>query len=159
MKRRLAVLLSALLLMVSVLPVSADVNYNDDEFDWGDLACSHGNSIVVEAVASTCTTQGHGAYTKCLDCKLVIIGSSDPLPLAPHTYDGDRDATCNDCDYVRTLLGDADGNGRVNNRDLGLLLRYLNQWSVTLQEDAVDLDGNGRINNQDLGLLQRILNQ
>lgn len=158
MKRCLAVLLSALMLMVLALPVNADSNYNDDEFNWGDLACSHSNAVSVEAVASTCTSQGHGAYTKCLSCQLVVAGSSDPLPLAPHTYDDDRDVTCNGCDHVRPLPGDADGNGRLNNRDLALLQRYLNQWAVTLQEDAMDLDDNGTLNNRDLILLQRMLN-
>ena len=30
------------------------------------------------------------------------------------------------------LYGDADGNGKINNRDLGLLQKYLNDDDVTL---------------------------
>ena len=57
------------------------------------------------------------------------------------------------------MLGDVDGNGRINNRDLGFLQQHLNEWDVAVDEAAADLDGNGRINNRDLGLLQQLLNQ
>ena len=56
------------------------------------------------------------------------------------------------------LTGDADGNGRVNNRDLGVLLRYLNDWDVEITA-AADVDGDGTVNNKDVGLLQKILNE
>ena len=64
-------------------------------------------------------------------------------------------------DYVSYVLGDVDGNGKVNNRDLGLLQLYLNDDDVggkTFVEIAADMDGNGKLNNRDLGLLQRLLN-
>lgn len=56
------------------------------------------------------------------------------------------------------LPGDVDGNGKVNNRDLGNLQKYLNGTDVTMDEVAADLDDNGKINNRDLGLLQKLLN-
>ena len=56
------------------------------------------------------------------------------------------------------LPGDADGDGKVNNRDLGRLQQYINEWDVEIVWDTADLDGNGRINNRDLGLLQQLLN-
>ena len=86
MKRSVAILLSVLLLMSSVPMVSADI-YNDDQFDWGDDACPHTQTETVEAAASTCTTPGHGAYTYCVACKLLLDGSRDPLPLGDHTYE------------------------------------------------------------------------
>lgn len=55
--------------------------------------------------------------------------------------------------------GDVDGDGRVNNRDLGLLQQHLNEWDVDIDVSAGDMDGNGRVNNRDLGLLQQLLNQ
>lgn len=57
------------------------------------------------------------------------------------------------------LLGDADGNGRVNNRDLGRMQQYLNDWDVDIDLIACDMDGNGRVNNRDLGTLQQMLNE
>ena len=56
------------------------------------------------------------------------------------------------------LYGDADGNGKINNRDLGLLQKYLNDDVVDINLEAMDVDDNGRINNRDLGLLQKYLN-
>ena len=55
------------------------------------------------------------------------------------------------------LAGDADGDGRLNNRDLGLLQRYLNDWDVSVYPE-VDINGDGTVNNKDLGLLQQALN-
>ena len=55
------------------------------------------------------------------------------------------------------VLGDADGNGRLNNRDLALMQRYANGWEVEVTAEA-DMDGDGAVNNRDLGLLQRTLN-
>ena len=54
-----------------------------------------------------------------------------------------------------------DGNGKVNNRDLGLLQQYLNGANMSgknFDPLAADLDGNGKLNNRDLGLMQRKLN-
>lgn len=58
-----------------------------------------------------------------------------------------------------TILGDANGDGRVNNRDLGILQQHLADWEITIDLAAVDMDGNSRINNRDLGLLQQLLNE
>ena len=55
--------------------------------------------------------------------------------------------------------GDVNADGNINNRDLGLLMQYLNGWDVAVDEKACDLDGNGKLNNKDLGLLQRMLVQ
>ncbi len=57
------------------------------------------------------------------------------------------------------IYGDANDDGRVNNRDLGLLQQYLNEWDVTINTTACDLDDDGRVNNRDLGMLQTILNE
>ena len=56
------------------------------------------------------------------------------------------------------VYGDADGNGKINNRDLGLLQKYLNDDDVTIDTVAMDVDCNGKINNRDLGMLQKYLN-
>ena len=54
--------------------------------------------------------------------------------------------------------GDVNGDGKVNNRDLGLLQKFLNGSAVTIDTDAADLYDDGKINNRDLGLLQKKLN-
>ena len=57
-----------------------------------------------------------------------------------------------------TVYGDVNGDGNVNNRDLGILQQYLNEWEVTVDTEAADLNGDGKVNNRDLGLLQQWLN-
>ena len=217
MKRCLAVLLSALVLLTVTPWVSAD-DYNDDQFDWGEYACPHTNVEEFVEIPSTCVTNGCGAYTRCADCKALLSGSRDPLPLGDHAYDNacDRDcnvcgavrevahiyesvitapdcvndgyttytcacgdsyvadhtgalghtyddafdAACNDCGQIRPvpIPGDVNGDGKVNNRDLGLFQRYLSGFSVTVDVVAMDLNCDGKLNNRDLGLLQIILN-
>ena len=55
--------------------------------------------------------------------------------------------------------GDVNGDGKVNNRDLGLLQQFLNDWDVSISEQAADLNKDGKVNNRDLGLLQTKLNE
>ena len=57
-----------------------------------------------------------------------------------------------------SLVGDIDGNGKVNNRDLGLLQQYINDWNAEVDLSACDVNGDGVVNNRDLGLLQQTLN-
>ena len=60
--------------------------------------------------------------------------------------------------YSEPIPGDANGDGKVNNRDLGLLQQYLNDWDVILDTKAADLNDDGKVNNRDLGMLQQLLN-
>lgn len=55
------------------------------------------------------------------------------------------------------MVGDVNGDGQVNNRDLGNLQLFLNQW-VDVVEGEGDLNGDNKVNNQDLGVLQQIVN-
>ncbi len=79
-----------------------------------------------------------------------------------HTYDNDQDAECNECGFVREIIthipGDVNGDGAVNNKDLGVLRRFLNDWDVTIDELASDVNDDGYVNNKDLGILRRYLN-
>ena len=54
--------------------------------------------------------------------------------------------------------GDVNGDGKLNNRDLALLQKYVNDWDVTVEMAAADVNGDGKINNRDLAALQRLLN-
>ena len=86
MKRCLAMLLCVLLLTSSAHLVSADNVYNDDHMNWGEYACPHIHTEDVAEIPSTCLEQGRAAYTRCTDCKLIIAGSNEALPLADHAY-------------------------------------------------------------------------
>lgn len=81
--------------------------------------------------------------------------------MVEHTYDGDYDPDCNVCGDIREIVfipGDVNDDGKVNNRDLGLFQRYLNDWDITINPLACDMNEDGRINNRDLALLQMTIN-
>ena len=54
--------------------------------------------------------------------------------------------------------GDCDNNGAVNMKDYVLLQKYLNQWSVVIDELTANMNGDRAINMKDLTVLQRFLN-
>ena len=55
------------------------------------------------------------------------------------------------------VMGDVDGDGRVNNQDLGYLQQLLNGWDPMMGCDG-DVNGDNKVNNRDMGELQRLLN-
>ncbi len=57
------------------------------------------------------------------------------------------------------LYGDINNDGKVNNKDLGLLQQHLNEWDVEVNTTAADVNDDSKINNKDLGLLQQYLNE
>ena len=103
MKRCFAVLLSLLLLMTSAPLVSADNDYNDDHFNWGENACPHSHRVTTEAKAPTCDQPGHTGYTRCADCALLLEGVDEELPMVDHTYDNACDMDCNVCGAWREV--------------------------------------------------------
>ncbi len=56
------------------------------------------------------------------------------------------------------VSGDINSDGSINNKDYGLLMQYVNQWSVNIVEGAADVNRDGSVNNKDLGLLMQYLN-
>ena len=56
------------------------------------------------------------------------------------------------------MIGDANGDGRINNKDLGLLMQKLNGWSVEISDAVADVNADGRVNNKDYGLLMQYVN-
>lgn len=74
---------------------------------------------------------------------------------APHLYDNDRDAICNDCGYTRILAGDVDGDSDVDTDDAIYLLRHTllpGQYPVS---QNVDYDGNSAVETDDAIYLLR----
>ena len=58
-------------------------------------------------------------------------------------------------DYI---IGDANGDGRINNKDLGLLMQKLNGWDVEISDAVADINADGKVNNKDYGLLMQYVN-
>jgi hypothetical protein len=55
------------------------------------------------------------------------------------------------------IAGDINGDGKVNNQDGTLLIRYLAGWNVNVDESALGINGDGKVNNQDGTMLLRYL--
>lgn len=55
------------------------------------------------------------------------------------------------------LVGDVNGDGKINNRDLGCLQQVLNSGDTTAEGDA-DVNGDTKVNNRDMGVLQQMVN-
>ena len=76
--------------------------------EYGDAVfCAHdGETETVEAVASTCCTQGHGEYVICKICGATVSGDDTPLDLDPTNHEGEtevrnaKDATCTEAGYT-----------------------------------------------------------
>lgn len=56
------------------------------------------------------------------------------------------------------VIGDINEDYYVNNKDLGLLMQYLNNWNVQINILFADTNGDQYINNKDYGLLMQYLN-
>ena len=56
------------------------------------------------------------------------------------------------------MPGDANGDGKVNNKDLALLVQHLSDWDVEIDLGCVDVNADGKVNNKDSALLMQYLN-
>lgn len=77
-----------------------------------NLRCEHVHTETVEGVEATCTTTGRTDGEKCLDCGKMISGYEITYT-APHVYDHDRDAYCNNCGYERKLACMHDSTDKI----------------------------------------------
>ncbi|MBO7274163.1 MAG: hypothetical protein J6V22_04845, partial [Clostridia bacterium] len=55
--------------------------------------CKHANISIEEAIAETCTTDGHSGKTVCKDCG-VIVNAGSTIPATGHNY---ANGTCSNC--------------------------------------------------------------
>lgn len=130
-----------------------------DSYDEKIPAAGH-KAMKIEGYPATCEKDGLTAGLVCSVCDYVRT-EQRVIPALGHSYDDDADTDCNTCGAVREVIirGDANGDGKVNNRDLGVLQKYLNELETAIDTKAADMDGNGKVNNRDLGQLQQHLNK
>lgn len=76
---------------------------------------------------------------------------------APHKYSNATDPDCDVCGAVRdtALLGDVDGNNRVDSTDARITLQYAVQkiTDTALNTTTADVDGNNRVDSTDARLI------
>lgn len=56
------------------------------------------------------------------------------------------------------LIGDANGDGKVNTRDISVIQQAMNGWGTDIDAKAADVNDDGRANVRDIGLLNQYLN-
>jgi len=53
------------------------------------------------------------------------------------------------------LRGDINGDGRVNNKDITVLMRYVKYLDIEVVEEALNVNGDEKVNNKDITVLMR----
>lgn len=91
------------------------------------VTCAHAKITKHDAVPSTCTEQGHAAYTYCEDCKTVVEGSDEALPLEKHklTHTKRVEAKCEtdgnieywQCSVCKKYFRDSDAKTEIKQED------------------------------------------
>ena len=129
----------------------------------------------VAAKDATCSENGNIAYYTCEHCNGCWdneAGTGMPLnkrmivipATGEHVYDSDKDYTCNQCGQIRdgltsdNAIGDVNGDDKVNNADLIILIRYYNNMDVEIDVIAADTNGDGTFTAADVLLMQQYLN-
>ena len=110
----------------------------------------HYESVVTEP---TCTEGGYTTHT-CTGCGDTYIDSQTAA--LGHDY---HDGTCTRCGAAEKLVGDVNGDGRVNARDARALLRFLAGLTEPgeVDEGAADFNGDGRVNARDARAILRAI--
>ncbi len=129
-------------------------NKNPFSILWDDsLASSNNTTNGVVATLTFKVKEGVEA------CETEITLTYDPEDVYDFNWDnvefGIENGTITVIEYIS---GDVNGDGNVNNKDLGVLRRWLNDWDVEIDELAADVNRDGKVNNKDLGILRRYLN-
>ncbi len=164
---------------VGIMDSQPDVlNHVDDEivfaFDNGEInVIAHEHDwVLTSTTPATCTVDGTNIYTcsKCNETYSETIPAPGHVPgewVVEGSYEVQYCTVCGEelgrrpVEEPEYLLGDVNGDGRVNVRDLRLLKNYLEDDAT--RDDIVfintDINNDGRINNRDLVLLSNYLDQ
>lgn len=60
-------------------------------------------------------------------------------------------------DVTLTRKGDVNGDGKLNNKDVMILMQFFAGWPVSVEERVRDVNGDGKQNNKDVMLLMQFL--
>lgn len=116
-------------------------------------------SLETVALPANLKNIGYSAFKDCISLLTVnypgseeewatieISPENDMLTVAEITYN-----------FIKSVLGDVNGDNEVNAADGTLMNRYLAKWTVNIDEKAADINGDGEVNSADGALLSRHL--
>ena len=137
-----------------------DVWYGGSESDLEKLIVLDNNSPLLDAKwhFNSCQIKTEHQYdndcdSNCNYCEYERIPNE-------HVYDDSDDIDCNVCGEIRIIavMGDINNDGKINNKDLGILMQYLNGWEISVNDLSADINRDGKVNNKDYGLLMQYVN-
>ena len=109
-----------------------------------------GHSYSETVTEPSCTESGECTY----QCERCSRSYTEELPPLGHDF---VDGECTRCGAADALIGDVNGDGRINARDARALLRYIAGMVNASEIDlaAADFNGDGRINARDARAILR----
>lgn len=139
--------------------ILATVYYRGSEEDRAKIIIGDNNTYLTDATwyYNSCINTSEHSYDNVCDADCNVCGN---VRNNIHVYDDEEDTTCNICGFEKPnyISGDINNDTQINNKDLGLLMQYLNNWDVEINVDAADVNGDNIVNNKDYGLLMQYLN-
>ncbi len=136
----------------SAMSYVGEVGVDQSNFS-GLIFNTHEHELVLkETVAPTCEEDGYTVYT-CTACGREVI-EVDEGTATGHNY---VDGVCTECgaEEIRWTLGDVNDDGKINLKDVNLIVSYYNGNADLTEEQlkAADVNGDGKINLKDVNMV------
>lgn len=117
-------------------------------------AIGHNMQQTAAAVEPTCTAAGKGAVLTCANgCGKTEGGET--IPAKGHTFEND---ICTVCGQGRFVVGDGNGDGKVNLKDAIMALQAANGKDAAVDRSAADVNADGKVNLKDAILILKRAN-
>ena len=138
----------------------SSVNIPDGVTTVGDGAFYRCSSLYSVTVPKSVTRILIGAFDSCELLKLRYAGSAEDWnKISFDEYDETTKDLPAEFNYVPPAIekGDANGDGKINAKDVTAIMKYLVGFSDGLDESAADFNGDGKINAKDVTALMKAI--
>lgn len=116
------------------------------------LTCSTSGVTIYYTTDGTTPTTSSKKYKG----GLIVLKANKTLK-AIAVKNGEKSSVMTKKIKVKTVLGDASGNGTIDEKDYTRLKQYINGKTSYVSTDNCDIDGNGKVNKTDLQMLRDYL--